>query len=336
MNIPPPWRARAALALLLSAWAAGAAAEGGVTIPLPARPLAFELEHPAAPLEVASLSLSDGADGALSGPLRLEEGRAYDWEAAWRRTHAGRPGGAASLVLRLDLGGPVREFSCPVVWTETGAEPCSGRFVLPPGTGSGRSTLTLLLSVEEGGAARTWPLAVLPATVVPAAAPSTLDDARIREVFGPDAVRLGARFRLGPGAALEIPVPEGVPFSRVGLVSSIAWLPRQDRRRMAGAVFASLEAAGAAGAAPLSAFPIRLGVETLQTDGSAFDRERALEKRAVPRFDTWTVGGPDGPSPRGNYYAVFDLPQPHEVRILRLGRPEGDGVLLVDELVLLP
>lgn len=336
MSIPPSWRALAALALVLSAWSAVSAAEGGVTIPLPARPLAFELEHPAAPLEPASLTLNDSTGGTLAGPLVLHGGRDYDWRVLWRPGHAMLPRRESTLVLRLDMGGPFRESECRVLWAERSPEPCSGRLSLPAASGSGRSTLTLLLSVAEGGAATVWPLAVVPVTVEPVPAPSTLSDARIREVFGADAVRLNVRFRLGPGAALEIPVPEGVPFSRAGFVGSMAWLPRQERLRGAGRLMAEFQALEDGQDGETLSFPIRLGVETLQTDHEAFDRETTLEKDAVPLFDTWTVDGPGGPSPRSNYHAVFAPGRRFVPRALRVALVADEGVLQVDELVLLP
>ena len=315
--------------LLLAALPPAAWTAGGV--PVPVRPPAEMLARPAAPLEVAAITLRDAEGAALTPPLVMAEGRAYDWSVEWRAP-AAVAGGDYRLAVTLDISGPVVASETPVSWNGPVPAECGGRLEIPPVTGSGRAALrAVLLPANAAEKDPGWVLAVIPVEVTPCPAASRISPDRIREVFGEGARRVGVRVRLGPGAAAELAVPDpAVAFSRVVVVSSVGWLPRQERRR-AGQAVAAVSAVPVDGAEEV--FPLRLGRETLQTDHAAFAREKSLEKATVPVFDTWTAG--DG-GHRRNYAAEFRLSRPRCLSQVRISHAGESGVLLVDEVILLP
>ena len=317
------------IAPLLLACVWGAAAGDG--IPVPVRPPAETLARPAAPLEVAELVLRDAQGAALAPPLVMAEGQAYEWSAGWRAP-APVTGGDYRLAVSLDISGPVVASETPVTWRDSMPEDGAGRLEIPPATGSGRAVLrAVLLPGASGGDDPGWVLAVLPVTVTPCPAESRVSPERVRELFGDGAHRIGRRVRVGPGAEVELAVPDpSAAFSRMVIVSSVGWLPRQERRR-AGQVMATVTPVPVEG--PPESFPLRLGRETLQTDHQAFAREKTLEKGTVPVFETWTVGNG---GQRSNYWAEFRFADPVRLSAVRVAHPGKSGVLLVDEVVLLP
>lgn len=324
----PPPRGRLLAPLLLACSLVAAAGEG---IPVPVRPPAETLARPAAPLEVAELVLRDAEGAALAPPLVMAEGESYDWSAGWRAP-AWVNGGEYRLAVTLDISGPVVASEAPVTWRGSVPEDCAGRLEIPPVTGSGRAVLrAVLLPGASAGQDPGWVLAVLPVAVTPRPAESRVSPDRIRELFGDGARPLGRRVRVGPGAEVALAVPDpSVPFSQVVVVSSVGWLPRQDRRR-AGQVMATVTPVPVEG--PPESFPLRLGRETLQTDHEAFARDKALDKETVPVFETWTVGGGEK---RANYWAGFRPARPLRLSAVRIRHAGKSGVLLVDEVVLLP
>lgn len=313
--------------LLLACSLVAAAGEG---IPIPVRPPAETLARPAAPLEVAELVLRDAKGAALAPPLVLAEGEGYDWSAGWRAP-APVTGGDYRLAVTLDISGPVVNSEAVVPWNGPTPGVCAGRLEIPPVTGSGRAVLrVVLLPGVSAGADPGWVLAVLPVAVTPCPAESRVSPDRVRELFGAAARPIGRRVRVGPGASVDLAVPDpSVAFSRVVIVSSVGWLPRQDRRR-AGQVMATVTPVPVEGRS--ESFPLRLGRETLQTDHQAFAREKALEQGAVPVFDTWTVGDGAG---RCNYWAEYRT-GPRCLSAVRITHAGTAGVLLVDEVVLVP
>jgi hypothetical protein len=307
----------------------GAAAGDG--IPIPVRPPAETLARPAAPLEVAELVLRDAKGTALAPPLVMAEGEGYDWSAGWRAP-APVTGGDYRLAVTLDISGPLVASETGVSWSGSTPGACAGRLEIPPATGSGRAVLrVVLLPGASAGKDPGWVLAVLPVAVTPCPAESRVSPDRIRELFGAAARPLGRRVRVGPGASVDLAVPDpSVAFSRVVVVSSVGWLPRQDRRR-AGQVLATVTPVPVEGRP--ESFPLRLGRETLQTDHEAFAREKALEKGAVPVFETWTAGDGGG---RCNYWAEYRADRPRCLSAVRISHAGASGVLLVDEVVLVP
>ena len=306
-------------------------AAAGDGIPIPVRPPAETLARPAAPLEVAELVLRDAGGVALAPPLVMTEGEGYDWSVGWR-VPALVTGGDYRLAVTLDISGPVVTSETVVPWDGPAPGACAGRLEIPPVTGSGRAVLRAVLlpgpSAEEDPG---WVLAVLPVEVLPKPVASRVSPDRVRELFGDAARPIGRRVRVGPGASVELAVPDpSVPFSRVVVVSSVGWLPRQDRRR-AGQVMATVTPVPVSGGS--ESFPLRLGRETLQTDHRAFAREKALEREAVPVFETWTAG--DG-GDRANYWAEFRPARPLRLSAVRITHAGTSGVLQVDEVVLLP
>ena len=275
----------------------------------------------------------------LAPPLRLREDGTYIL-----RIHA-RPAeypGTRPLILSaaLDSGGPVRETTTPVTANPDGArmQTLELPLRLEPAQGSGESVLRISaarVGAAPSGGIQSWPLAVLPAFVVPMAARCTLDPRRVAEVYGNNAVLLDARFRLGKGASLEFPVPStlsGVPVRAVGIVSSVAWLPRQDRNR------SDLVVATVTVTAPIGeeSFPLRLGVETLQVDHEAFAKNRALETGRVNVFSEWTQGEADKMRIRRNYAASCTLNSPRELKSITVRHAGDTAVVQVDGILLLP
>ncbi len=325
--------------VLLIACAAPRADESSPAFPVPVRPLGFDLTAPLPPIAVTGLDVIAPDGNPLASPLRLREDGVYALRVfvKYTETMLSQP---LTLSAVLDSGGPVREATSPLKGPVDGAPVLvlDLPLRLEPGQGSGESVLRISAArvgdVPAGGI-KSWPLAVLPAFVAPVPAHSTLDARRVAEVFGDKAVLLDARFRLGKGAGLELPVPSaltGVSIRAVGIISSVAWLPRQDRNK-SGLIVATVAAASPAGE---ETFPMRLGVETLQVDHESFAKNRALAVSDVQVFSEWTQGDADKARIRRNYKASCPLSAPHPLKSITVRHVGAAAVVQVDGILLLP
>lgn len=324
---------------LLGACAALCAEESAPAFPVPVRPLGFDLSTPLPPVVLTGLDVVAPDGKLLAPPLRLREDGTYTLRIAAKPTpHAVRQSLTMSAVL--DSGGPVREATAPMAGTPDGAAVTMLELPmrLEPAQGAGESVLRISVTRAGDGAPgviRSWPLAVFPAFVEPAPAPCGLDARRVAEVFGNKAVLLEARFRLGKGAELELPVPpalSGVSIRAVGIVSSVAWLPRQDRAN-AGLVLATVTATPPDGG---EAFPLRLGEETLQVDHEAFAKNRVLKAEHVRVFSEWTQGDAEKARIRRNYAASWPLNPHRALKSVTVRHAGVAAVVQVDGIVLLP
>ena len=327
------------LLLLLNACAAFSAEEATPAFPVPVRPLGYDLTAPLPPIAVIGLDVIAPDGKLLSPPLRLREDGAYTLRILAKYTEdAGSQPLAMAAVL--DSGGPVREAAVPVKGRSDGARipVLELPLRLEPGQGAGEAVLRIGVKRTDDaptGVIQSWPLAVLPAFVEPVPAHNTLDARRVAEVFGDKAVLLDARFRLGKGAAVELPVPPtlaGVSIRAVGIVSSLAWLPRQDRGKP-GLVVANVELTPPDGKETI---PLRLGVETLQVDHEAFAKNRALAAVDIRVFSEWTQGPADKARIRRNYAVVCPLNAPHSLKSITVRHAGAAAVVQVDGILLLP
>ncbi len=307
--------------------------------PVPVRPLGFELGAPLAPVSVTGLDVIAPDGRSLSPPLRLREDGTYILRLFVKYADASgsQP---VTLSAALDSGGPVRETASPTLdRTPAGTvQTLELPLRFEPAQGSGESELRIG-ATRSGetppGAVRFWPLAVLPVFVEPVPAPCALDAHRVKEVFGDRAVLLDARFRLGKGAFLELPVPPalaGVAIRAVGVVSSVAWLPRQDRDKP-GLVVATVSAQFSDGE---DTVPLRLGAETLQVDHESFGKSRASADGHTRVFSEWTQGEAEKRQTRRNYAAVCPLGSSRPVQRILVKRADTAAVVQVDGILLVP
>ncbi len=325
--------------VVLGVCAATHAGESTPAFPVPVRPLGFDMAAPVPPVAVTGLDVIAPDGKPLAPPLRLREDGAYTLRVFAKYTESA---GTMPLDLSvvLDSGGPFREAAVPVKRPSDGMNPVALELPLrlEPGQGAGESVLRITAKRADDpppGVIPSWPLAVLPAFVEPVPARSTLDARRVAEVFGENAVLLDARFRLGKGASLELAVPEklaGVSVRAVGVVSSLAWLPRQDRGK-SGLMVAQVETASADGTEML---PLRLGVETLQVDHDAFAKNLALSVGDVKVFSEWTQGAADKAQTRRNYAAICPLKSPRPMKSVTVRHAGSAAVIQVDGVLLLP
>ncbi len=327
------------LLVLAGACSALCAEEPAPAFPVPVRPLGFDMSAPLAPLAVTGLDVIAPDGKPLAPPMQLREDGTYTLRVYAKYTEqAGSRPLALSAVL--DSGGPVREATVPVPGRVDGAviPVLELPLRLEPGQGAGESVLRFTAKRTDGapsGAISSWPLAVLPAFVEPVPGRSTLDAHRIAEVFGDKAVLLDARFRLGKGATVELPVPPslaGVSIRAVGVVSSLAWLPRQDRDK-SGLVVARVKAVAPTGE---DSFPLRLGVETLQVDHEAFAKSKVLAATDIQVFSEWHPGAADKTRIRRNYMALCPLYSPRPLTGITVSHAGAAAVIQVDGIVLLP
>jgi hypothetical protein len=333
-------RAAALLSLgLLGACAALCAEESAPAFPVPVRPLGFDLAAPLPPVAVTGMNVIAPDGKPITPPLQLREDGLYSLRVAVKNTeNAVRE--PLTLSAALDSGGPVRAATAAIPDSPEAApaQILTLPLRLEPAQGSGESVLRISAARTGDGHAgivQSWPLAVFPAFVIPVAAPSTLDAGRVAAFYGSKSVLLNARFRLGKGASVEVRVPpalSGVSISAVGIVSSVAWLPRQDRNR-SGLVLATVKAAAPSGQ---ETFPLRLGVETLQVDHEAFAKNRALDTDRVRVFSEWSQGSDEKSPVRRNYAATFPLELPHGLRSITVKHVGVAAVVQVDGIVLLP
>ena len=325
--------------VLLGVCAALSAQESAPAFPVPVRPLGFDLSAPLPPVAVTGLDVVAPDGKSLAPPLRLREDGVYTLRVTAKYTESA---GDQPLTLSavLDSGGPVREAAVPVSGRAEGvALPVLELPLrLEPARGSGESVLHISatrVGDAPSGAVRSWPLAVFPAFVEPVPAHSTLDARRITEVFGEKAVLLDARFRLGKGASVELSLPPalaGVSIRAIGIVSSIAWLPRQDRNR-SDLLLASLAVNSPEGE---ERFPLRLGVETLPVDGEFFAKKEALAANEVQVFSQWVQGRDDQARTRQNYAASCSLNTPRALKSIVVKHDGAVAVVQVDGVLLLP
>lgn len=333
-------KAAALLPLALLGACAALCAEGPVpAFPVPVRPLGFELSAPLPPVTVTGLDVVAPDGKFLAPPLRLREDGVYTLRVAAKYTeYAGSQPLTLSAVL--DSGGPVREATAPVKGSSDGAPipVVELPLRLEPAQGSGESVLRISATRAGDappGVVQSWPLAVFLAFVEPVPAHSTLDARRVAGVFGAKAVLLDARFRLGKGASVEVPLPTvlaGVSIRAVGIVSSVAWLPRQDQNR-SGLLLATVEAASPAGD---ETFPLRLGVETLQVDHEAPAKNRTLAVGELQVFAEWVQGKADKARTRRNFAVSCPLSSPHALKSVAVRHVGAAAIVQVDGILLLP
>ncbi|HEO71103.1 MAG TPA: hypothetical protein ENN80_07560, partial [Candidatus Hydrogenedentes bacterium] len=213
------------------AWGLLAVVIGGMAWAQPsreiaARPLVFALDEPCVPVELAGFDIEQ--DGALleGDRPRIVEGSRVRFCLYWR------PVGVwpedLEVRIRLDGSGPTRE---EVYAVKTEGWQVGGVYADVYELGvwrvycSGDVTLEFAVPSLAGAPGQWGVLYRHPAHVVPKAAPSEVDDDRLRAVFGDDCVRLHARFRLGRNAGIRLAVPEAArrPVIGVGLVSSLSY-----------------------------------------------------------------------------------------------------------------
>ena len=324
--------------LVLGVCAALAAQQQGApAFSIPVRPLGLEMSAPMSPLTVTGLDVLAPDGTLLAPPLRLRENGVYTLRVA---VGPADQAGTMPLALAVELnsGGPLRRAETVLPVSAGKAPVCELPLRLEAGQGAGESVLRLAVKRTGDapeGAVSFWPVAVLPAFVDPVPAACTLDRGRVKDFFGDRAVLLDARFRLGKGASMELPVPPAladVTIYAVGVVTSAAWLPRQDRNRT-GLALASVTLVGAE---PEASFPLRLGRETLQVDQDAHGQDRSPADTAVRVFSEWTVGKGEKQRIRRNYGAVCALHAAQTVTGVRISHTGADAVVQVDGIVLLP
>ena len=311
--------------------------QGEPAFSIPVRPLGLEMSAPMAPLTVTGFDVLAPDGRLLVPPLRLREDGVYTLRVA---VGPANQTGTMPLALTAELnsGGPLRHAETVFSTSAGMAPPLEVPLRLEAGQGAGASVLRLAVKRTGDapeGVLSFWPVAVLPAFVEPVPAACTLDRGRIKDFFGDRAVLLDARFRLGRGASIELPVPPAladVTIYAVGVVTSAAWLPRQDRNRT-GLALASVTLVGAE---PEESFPLRLGRETLQVDHDAYAQGRSSVDTEVRVFSEWTTGEGEKQRIRRNYGTVCALHSARTVTGVRISHTGADAVVQVDGIVLLP
>ncbi len=320
----------AVLAVLLPL--AGAWCDGGRTfIPIPARPLSLEMEAPVAPVELRGLCVEDEAGVPAGRPLSLSEGGTYRW--FFQMEPAEPAPEALRLSARIESSGAVRTMTVPLSSMEGGV--LSREWRLEPVFGSGDSVLRVALErcAADGGVEKSWPLAVMPLFVSPVAESSAVKAEKITGAFGADAIRLDRRFRIGPGAGMTLPVDEkaaGRKIRAVAVVSSVAWLPWRSLAGW-GRPMATLSVAGEQGFK--QEFPLRLGPDILPNEEPLVDQMGLDRRGRAALFEAWKTGGGQ---PRQRYRTVIALDRPAALHEITLTHAWTRGMVLVDEVVLLP
>jgi len=292
----------------------------------------LEAERGLAPLELLGLTLSVDGKRLGDAPWRFREGSRVSFDLFMRRT--GPVPSSAKLELRivgthpafrktLDLPSPLPELGVVAKQTAT--------MLLYRKRYSGDAVLEANLVTAPD--LRT-PLYTAPIHIMPIFLGSSAPEERLSEFFGQGWVRLNTAFRLGPGARIDIPLPDRVegPVARLGVVSYIAYDPRfpQDEP-MCRVTF--LDAVGN----PVGMALVRMGRDTAINDYDRFEDDK-LDHEKPPVFDVLRrvrveTDQADQVISQYTYGARIPLDQPVRAASLRVEYLQPAGLIDVVELL---
>lgn len=201
------------------------------------------------------------------------------------------------------------------------------RIELPRRQFAGRGTLSFWdvdpLQSDWRQAARLYAMEVfMPATVWE----STVDDAKVSEVFGVEHIRLHKAFTIGPDTQVQIPLHvTDAPISAIGIISNATWTDSIE----AGEVLSRITVTETPSERE-STYPIRYAEHTFRMVVTN-DELAAVATRSSIAWADRLPG--DGERYRCFYSSIVELAQPVEKFVLRIEYMPRAGLLHVYEIV---
>lgn len=302
---------------------------GEASRPVPARPLLFKIEQPVAWCEVSRIEIVAGVEAVDDEVPRLREGSTPIFRFYLRPI--GRPRENPVITLTIEGSGPIRQETKPVqteTWPIGEVVRQDTPFPLWRVHCSGDATFRISHPSPSGRPEDAVTLCTFPLYIEPAVVPSRLDSQSLAAIFGAGAFRLNSWFRLGNGASVTIPVPDGAPsrIGEVGIVSSFGWTGPVRR----GDAMCRIDAIDRDGR-DIHVGNLIHGISTASRDGQT----GGVWSRVRPFHDTPASKNADENAVHW-YTGRMPLRTPTSVKELRLSYTMDVGLIEIADIVLIP